>query len=61
MSVSKALESIEAVGGNIVGIVFNDVNLKDGMGRYGSKKYGKYSHYTKYSNYEAASKNASKK
>ena len=60
VSVSKALESIEAVGGNIVGIVFNDVNLKDGMGRYGSKKYGKYSHYTKYSNYEAAAKSASK-
>lgn len=61
ISVSKAIESIETVGGNIVGLVFNDVNLKDGMGgRYGKGKYGKYEKYSKYSRYENSANNATK-
>ena len=59
VSAGKAIESIETVGGSIIGIVFKDVNFKDGMGgRYGK---GKYSHYSKYNRYEDAANSASKK
>jgi len=45
-SVSEALSSLESVGANIVGIVLNDVNYKEGSfgGKYHNTKYGsKYS------------------
>ena len=58
VGVSRAIESIETVGGNIIGIVFNDVNLKDGMNGY---RYNKNRNYSKYSRYEDAANNASKK
>lgn len=47
--IKDCLNNLEKVGGNVVGIVLNDVNYKDGMfgGKYKSK-YGKYSKYSKY-------------
>ena len=47
--IKDSLDNIEMVGGNVIGIVLNDVNYKEGMfgGKYKSK-YGKYSKYSKY-------------
>ena len=58
--IKDCLDNLLNVGGNVVGIVLNDVNYKDGMfgGKYKSK-YGKYSKYSKYSRYAEAAEKAS--
>ncbi len=54
VTVNDALANLENVGANIVGIVLNDVNYKDGAfgGKYSGKKYSKYSKYSKYADVE---------
>ena len=49
IGIKECIDRLVNVGGNIIGIVLNDVNYKDGMfaGKYKSK-YKVYSKYSKY-------------
>ena len=60
VGVRDAIEKLDSIGGNIVGVVFNDITYKFGMygTRYGRSKYGKYSKYSKYNKYVASDKKA---
>lgn len=61
--VSIAVETMESLGGSVIGFVLNDVDIKSGdyyknkyseyksYGKYGKYKYGNYGKYGKSSNY----------
>ena len=54
--IMNAVESMEQIGGKVVGMVLNDYNLKGSSGHYSNSRYSKYGKYSKYNRYSRYSK-----